>query len=137
MSTALPPDRFRPFILMTLVIASVNLTGCAYTQAMAKAEADRSRVNAELREAEAEQINSQSRTTSLKSERESLGKEIAAQKRLLASLERRLAAVSVVPIRRRSSGQQAEVGQLQSNIASTQRRLDEKKERYRSLNEKL
>jgi len=137
MSTALPPDRFGPCVLMSLVILSVNLAGCAYTKAMAKAEVDRSRLNTELREAEAEQINAQSRTASLKEEHESLGKQIAAQKSLLASLERRLAAVSVVPIRRRSSGQQVEVGQLQSNIASTQRRLDEKKERYRSLNEKL
>jgi chromosome segregation ATPase len=104
---------------------------------MAKAEADRSRIKTEMRLADAGQQSERSRTAALEEEHGQIRQEIDALNRTMASLQRRLSALAVVPVRRRSSGQKVQIDQLKSEIARTQQRMNEKKERYRYLSVRL
>jgi chromosome segregation ATPase len=137
MSITMKSRRVCACVIVSLALAATNLNGCAYTAAMAKAEADRSRINTEQQKQDAAQQRGRDRTVALEDEHARLRTELGALHHTLASQQRRLAALSVVPARRRGSGQQAQIAQVQSEIAVTKRRLAEKEERMRYINQTM
>lgn len=124
-------------IATSVLVAAINVNGCAYTREMAKAEANRSAMNQELALTNAAVQSKQSKTPALQDERDGLRRTLAAHKRTLSSLEVRREKLAMVPAAHRTSGEQVKLAQIQSQIDQARRQIDEKENRLKYLNEKL